>query len=115
MSDPKPNDGHKSSAYDLFGPARASMRTHLGEFVDVYMGAKIDLMRKLSSMISLESNPRKLMRLRAMMNDILFAEDDIKQLDGKMKAFLAMMQENVTKALSLRDQVRSSYEEGKRH
>lgn len=109
MSDPG-SDFKKGyvSANDMFGPARASMRTHFGEFMDVYMGAKIEVVRKLASVINLESDPKKLMELRGMLNDVMFSESDIEQLDGKIKALMDMLKTHATSFLALKQQVRSA-------
>ncbi len=93
---------------DILGPARASMRARLGEFADVYMDAKIEIAKKLAAMIVLESNPAKLMRLKAKLNDVMLAEDDINQLDSKLKAFLGMCSTNAGAFLALRDHWKTS-------
>lgn len=87
---------------DLFGPARASMRAGLGEFADVYMDAKIKIAQKLADKIASENDVDKLMELRAKLNDVMFTEDDIMQLDTKIKALVAMLQTNATSFIALR-------------
>jgi len=37
-----------------------------------------------------------------MLNDVIFAEDDITQLNGKIQAFMAMLQVNAKAFLALR-------------
>jgi len=104
MSDHAPFE-KKPTTYvgnEIFGPARASMRTRLGELVDVYMDAKIKIAKKLSDKIAGEHDVDNLMKLRAMLNDVIFAEDDITQLNGKIQAFMAMLQVNAKAFLALR-------------
>ncbi len=106
MSDAAPFE-KKATPYvgnDLFGPARASMRTRLGEFADVYMDAKIKIAQKLADKIAGENDLDKLMELRTKLNDVIFAEDDITQLDTKIKALVAMLQTNATCFLALREE-----------
>lgn len=93
---------------NMFGPARASMRARLGEFMDVYMDAKIKVAQKLADKIAGENDVEKLMELRAKLNDVMFAEDDIAQLDSKIKALLAMLQTNATAFIALRQEWKSS-------
>jgi hypothetical protein len=112
MSDPvhcEKKDPH------LFGPARASMRTRLGEFADVYMDAKIKIAQKLADKIAGENDVDKLMELRGKLNDVMFAQDDITQLDAKIKALLAMLQTNATAFIALRQEWESSVEEKHGH
>ena len=99
MSDDRKFDGPRD---DIFGPARASMRVRLGQFVDVYMDAKIKIAQKIADKIAGENDVDKLMELRAKLNDVMFAEEDITQHDAKIKALLAMLQTNATAFLSLR-------------
>lgn len=117
------SDGHapfekKPTPYvgnDLFGPARASMRTRLGEFADVYMDAKIKIAQKLADKIAGENDVSKLMELRSKLNDVLFAEEDVTQLDTKIKALITMLQVNATAFLAVRKEWRSSLEEQRGH
>lgn len=105
-----------SDKNDLFGPARASMRTRLGEFTDVYMDAKIKIAQKLSDKIAGENDVEKLMELRSKLNDVMFSEDDITQLDTKIKAFMAMLQANVTAFIALRTEWKAAImEDGRIH
>lgn len=100
--------GHSDKRHHIFGPAEASIRNHLGEFFDVYMGAKIKIAQKLADKIAGENDIDKLMELRGKLNDVLFAENDITQLDDKIKALLAMLQSNVTAFLALRVQFKQA-------
>ncbi len=102
---------HFDEKDNLFGPARASMRARLGEFMDVYMDAKIKIAQKLADKIAGENDVEQLMALRAKLNDVMFAEDDITQLDTKIKALLAMLQTNATAFITLRQQWKSSIED----
>lgn len=87
---------------DIFGPARASMRTRLGEFMDIYMDAKIKIAQKLADKIAGENDMDKLFELRTKLNDVMFSEDDITQLDAKIKALISMLQANATTFIALR-------------
>lgn len=106
MSDPAPFDkkATMSAESDLFGPARASMRTRLGEFAVVYMDAKIKIAQKLADKIAGENDVDKLMELRGKLNDVMFAQDDIAQLDAKIKALITMLHTNATAFIALRDE-----------
>lgn len=111
MSDPHAPFEKKATPYvgnDLFGPARASMRTRLGELADVYMDAKIKSAQKLADKIAGENDVEKLMELRAKLNDVMFAEDDITQLDTKIKALVSMLQTNATSFIALRKEWRTA-------
>lgn len=93
---------------NMFRPACASIRARLGEFMDVYMDAKIKVAQKLADKIAGENDVDKLMELRAKLNDVMFAEDDITQLDAKIKALLAMLQTNATAFIALRQEWKTS-------
>lgn len=117
MSDPKPfeKNFHSYPMNDFLSPVRASMRTHLGEFVDVYMGAKIKIAQKLADKIAGENDVDKLMELRAKLNDVMFSEQDITQLDAKIQAFVAMLQTNATAFIALRQDWKTALEKEHRH
>ena len=82
--------GHEDKD-NMLGPVRASIRTRLGEFTDVYMDAKIKIAQKLADKIAGENDIDNLMELHFKLNDVMISEDDIVKLNDKMKAFLDML------------------------
>ena len=110
MSEPAPLEKRAvvSAGSDLFGLAHVSMRTRLGEFVDIYMSAKIKIAQKLADKIAGENDVDKLMELRGKLNDVLFAQSDIEQIDAKLKAFIAVLQTNWSAFFELRDEWRAA-------
>ncbi|MFA5131720.1 MAG: hypothetical protein WC444_00125 [Candidatus Paceibacterota bacterium] len=93
---------------DLFGPARASMRARLGEFVDIYMDAKIKVTQKLFDEIAGAKDVDSMMALRAKLNDVILTEDDIKQFDAKIGAFVTVLQRHATAFIKLQQEVKDA-------
>lgn len=74
--------------FDLFEPFKASIRNHLGEFADEWMGAKIGLVRKLKARIEVETSDERLKELRKELHDALLSNEDVTMLDGSVKKLL---------------------------
>lgn len=89
--------------FEVLGPFKASIRTHLGEFADEWMRGKIALVRKLTAQIELESDTAKLKELRAELNDALLSVDDVTQVDERMGKMLEMVKKHVETLIAIRD------------
>lgn len=93
-----------SREIDVMTLVRASVRTRLGEFADVFLDAKIKIAQKLSDKISGENDIDKLMELRSKLNDVMFSKEDVEQMDAKIGAGLAMMEKHMTTVIKLQKQ-----------
>jgi hypothetical protein len=87
---------------DMFGPFKASIRNHLGEFADKWMEARIKLLQKLNDQIAGTSDLEELKKLRAEVNDALISVEDISKMDAKLKAFLEMLKTHTSTFLEIR-------------
>lgn len=84
MSD-NPKGGEDRHHRDPLGPFNAALRSHLGEFADVWMQARIRLLRKLEDRIAQATDPAELAALRLELNDAFVSEQDIEIAEAKLK------------------------------
>lgn len=89
-----------------FEPAVAAFGEGLATFVGIYMDSKVQIAKKLLEKIAQESDPNKLLKLSAQMNDILLSEKDIKQLGLKMETAMKILQKAGADVITLREKFR---------
>lgn len=90
MSDAPHREDAKAN---LLGPFQASIRNHLGEFADEWMRAKIGLVRKLNAHIELETDLEKLKEFRSELNNLLFSEEDVTQMSGRLTKLFELLRQ----------------------
>lgn len=90
----------------ILDTAQASLRNHLGEFADLFMQAKIQLLRKISDRIAAASTEEELAKLRKELHDSFLSEEDIADMEAKTTKFFNLVESNIDRLLAIKAKTR---------
>jgi molybdopterin converting factor small subunit len=84
---------------NLFGPFFAAVRENFGELAHEWLGAKVELVKKIKDQIAIETDPKKLAELNELLSDCLLSEADIDAVEAKLEKLLALRDKYISQMM----------------
>ncbi len=85
-----------SRAQNLFTPFQMALRNQLGELADERMSAKVELIKKIKTLIILENDLEKLGTLNRTLNALIANDEEIAYFDKVLTELVASVIKNAT-------------------